>query len=1220
MKRILTLTSLLCIGMHLFAGDLKKSEPSKTANPTSMADGKSSELHSAKKATLNGCPTPHIYYWRGIGSSYGLNSGANSQWIRAGNWSVDNSSIDNNATGTPPTACDSVVISINSNVDIRMSANGEANGMLFKVISSGVTATLYTNANTLTINGAANINVVSGAIIGIGTDSTGTQAGKVVFLDDVNLGSTAGGTARFVGNANSTMQFGANVTLGPSAEITHAPGTAIFEKTIVGDSIIHLNYNTSKTARFHNVTVREITILTPGGSNIPGNITGDLSLIKHGTLRLNNGTQFNRQTAGGTFLMDDSSKLYVQGLSSVSNGGLPDASLPQGSNFPGGFTTYDFIKASTVYYSGGVGTPQVIYSIPTYNGLTIRIGGIIPTTITNSGVIETKAKVFLEKNATWILGNNINHGNKFVVRNFANLVTGNYALVGIKGFQLDDDGTLTIGSPDGITSSGATGNIRCTGARSYSSDAHYVYNGTSHQVTGNGLPATQKSLTINNSSNVELSNDTEPTELLTLTSGNLEIKGHTLTVNDISYASGRLVGSDTSNITVKGSDVLLRFYTSNKGNYLKDLIIANNAKANLSKTLGDTLYITGGYDAEGQAGEVALGSGSQLIINSGYLALRSNEFGTASLSEVPVDISGNALATITGDVIVERFINVGTGIGQHGKKWHLLATPTSGQTIKGSWMENGSAPTGYGIQLTSPSGTGWDNYSPSPSIKHYDYTNNSWIGAINATDNLYQSTGWMVFIRGDRYVTGMWDPAKPTTLRSKGTLSLGTKTITIPAKTDGFYAIGNPYASAVDARLVDGLGTTGTFYIWNPNPSGIYDLGKYEAYTYLAGDYVSSDGGIFDPAKKNNFILSGQAFFVQTEPSSTYDLIFKEAYKAETNTNKAFYRGNKEEEPVSVLSSRLLMADGTPVDGTTQIFGNEFSDEVNIEDARKLINSGINLSVKQDNRLLAVERKSMIRISDTIRYNLTGLSTGSYKFSFNTLNLSESGLTAWLEDNFTQSRTEVTLEGNTEIPFQVTSASGSRAADRFSIVFSARGALPVTFLKINASKANTHIDIMWNVGNENNVDTYVVMRSIDGIDFTDIAEIKANGLSTYKATDDKPSDGYNYYKVRSTDFSGATKYSEIARVYYGNATPSLMISPNPVSGSFINIRIENEPAGKYSARIFNTAGQVLSTHSFEYPGGIQNERIKWNPGINHGNYNLEIKYPDGSQKTMTILY
>src|SRR5690606_24625705 len=118
------------------------------------------------------------------------------------------------------------------------------------------------------------------------------------------------------------------------------------------------------------------------------------------------------------------------------------------------------------------------------------------------------------------------------------------------------------------------------------------------------------------------------------------------------------------------------------GNYLKDLIIANNAKANLSKTLGDTLYITGGYDAEGQAGEVALGSGSQLIINSGYLALRSNEFGTASLSEVPVDISGNALATITGDVIVERFINVGPGIGQHGKKWHLLATPPDGQTIK----------------------------------------------------------------------------------------------------------------------------------------------------------------------------------------------------------------------------------------------------------------------------------------------------------------------------------------------------------------------------------------------------------------------------------------------------------------------------------------------------------------------------------------------------------
>ncbi|MCO6497995.1 MAG: hypothetical protein J5I50_10060 [Chitinophagaceae bacterium] len=1216
MKKILTLSILLCIGVYLYAGDLRKSEPSKPTNPTLRIEENSPELHSARKATINGCPSSDTFYWWGEGSSYRSPAGGNKQWINAGNWSVNNHTTYSNPSGRIPSACDSVVISMGDNGDVRLSADAEANGFLFKITVSGKTATLYTNGNTLTINGDANINAVSGATIEIGTPS---GAGTVEFLGNVNIGSTSGGTARFVGHSTSTMKFGANVTLGPSAEIVDPPGTAIFYKTFVGDSIMHLNYNTAKTARFNNVTVLGISILTLGGTNTPGNITGDLTLDKHGTLRLPEGTQLNRQTTGGTFTMLDSSSIYVQGLSSVSNGGLPVASLPAGSNFPGGFSTYNFQDASTVYYSGGESTPQTIYSAPSYNALTLRAGGNVAKTVTNDGTITTAKKVFLEKNVTWIMGADVHHGSKFVVRNFADLVMGNYKLTGSNGFQLDDKGTIEIGSPDGITTSGSTGNIQSSGTRSFSTDANYVYNGTSHQVMGSGLPAIQRSLTIDNASNVELTGDAEPTQGLTLTSGNLEIKNHTLSLHDVTYSSGRLAGSDESNVTVKGTNVSLRFTNSNKGNYLKNLTLTNGAKASLSKTLGDTLNITGGYSAPGQAGKVTLGNGAQLTTNGGHLTLKSNKYGTASLSEVPVNGSGVALASIVGDVIVERFINIGTESGQHGKKWHLLATPAGGQTIKESWMEGGASTNGYGIQLTSPSGTGWDNYSPSPSVKSYNYSNNTWVGATNATDNLEQDKGWMVFIRGDRTVGGQWDPAKPTTLRSEGSLTLGKKTITIPAKTGGFYAIGNPYASAVDVRLISALGTTGTFYIWNPNPLGKYDFGKYEAFTYLSGDYVSTDGGIINPAIINNYILSGQAFFVQTGTSS-YNLDFEESAKAETNTNIEYYRGNKEQEPVSVLSSRIFTSSGVPTDGTIQIFGREFTDEVDIADARKLSNSGVNLSVKVGTALLAVERRTSISEKDTIFYNLSGLTPGLYSFNFDAQNLYTPGFEAWLEDGFTQTKTQVNLEGTTQIPFEVTSNSNSRATDRFFISFSTRGALPVTFTKIEAVRKGNAVNVTWNVAQENNVSKYVVMHSTDGRNFKDLTEVDASGISEYSAMDVHPADGYNYYRIKNVDLSGSSSYSQIAKVHYGDLTPALSVNPNPVTKEFVSLKMENLPVGKYNTRILNTIGQTISTHSFNYQGGIVTEKIRWNPGDIRGNYNLEVKYPDGSLKTIVIVY
>jgi len=63
-------------------------------------------------------------------------------------------------------------------------------------------------------------------------------------------------------------------------------------------------------------------------------------------------------------------------------------------------------------------------------------------------------------------------------------------------FTVASGGTLEIGSLAGITSSGATGNITCTGTRTFSTGGNYIYNGTSSQVLGNGLPATVNNLTL----------------------------------------------------------------------------------------------------------------------------------------------------------------------------------------------------------------------------------------------------------------------------------------------------------------------------------------------------------------------------------------------------------------------------------------------------------------------------------------------------------------------------------------------------------------------------------------------------------------------------------------------------------------------------------------------------------------------------------------------------
>ena len=125
-----------------------------------------------------------------------------------------------------------------------------------------------------------------------------------------------------------------------------------------------------------------------------------------------------------------------------------------------------------------------------------------------------------------------------------------FTISGDGSFELATGGTLGIGSADGITSSGATGNIQVTGTRTFSTGASYVYNGASAQVTGNGLPATVNHLTLSNASGVTLSASTSPSGDLTVSAGTFSLG--TFTANRTT-SGGTLLVSTGATLSLGGS-------------------------------------------------------------------------------------------------------------------------------------------------------------------------------------------------------------------------------------------------------------------------------------------------------------------------------------------------------------------------------------------------------------------------------------------------------------------------------------------------------------------------------------------------------------------------------------------------------------------------------------------------------------------------------------------
>ncbi|MFZ4621639.1 MAG: T9SS type A sorting domain-containing protein [Bacteroidota bacterium] len=176
------------------------------------------------------------------------------------------------------------------------------------------------------------------------------------------------------------------------------------------------------------------------------------------------------------------------------------------------------------------------------SGFTLAADAALPAG--NGSFVMTAGNIAVGSNTLTVNGS-LNCG--------SNLVTGNGT------FTLASGGTLKLASVDGISASGATGNIQ-TATRNFNTGANYTYNSTSvNAVTGSGLPATVNALTVNltNAADIlSLTNSLVTTGNLTLTNGLFKIGNNNVTVGN---PSG---GSASSYIVTNGSGTVIRSITT----------------------------------------------------------------------------------------------------------------------------------------------------------------------------------------------------------------------------------------------------------------------------------------------------------------------------------------------------------------------------------------------------------------------------------------------------------------------------------------------------------------------------------------------------------------------------------------------------------------------------------------------------------------------------------
>ena len=137
--------------------------------------------------------------------------------------------------------------------------------------------------------------------------------------------------------------------------------------------------------------------------------------------------------------------------------------------------------------------------------------------------------------------------------------------------------------------------------------------------------------------------------------------------------------------------------------------------------------------------------------------------------------------------------------------------------------------------------------------------------------------------------------------------------------------------------------------------------------------------------------------------------------------------------------------------------------------------------------------------------------------------------------------------------------------------------LPIELLLFDASAQQRTALLQWKTASELNNHFFTLERSLDGHAWEEIGEVLGAGNSTttlaYDFVDDNPYYPLSYYRLKQTDFDGASAYSAMRAVYFTEPEVSFGLYPNPSEG-MVNIQLSLEDDAPLYYEVFGIDGKL----------------------------------------------
>lgn len=188
------------------------------------------------------------------------------------------------------------------------------------------------------------------------------------------------------------------------------------------------------------------------------------------------------------------------------------------------------------------------------------------------------------------------------------------------------------------------------------------------------------------------------------------------------------------------------------------------------------------------------------------------------------------------------------------------------------------------------------------------------------------------------------------------------------------------------------------------------------------------------------------------------------------------------------------------------------------------------------------------------------------------------------------------------------SGAGCLASAAATIVVSAP--LPVTLLYFTGRYENEQSKLAWETSMEENVDHFAIERSDDGRQYAEIGTVKATGNSStpikYGYNDTKPVAKSAWYRLRTVDIDGKSRYSNAIRIVNETRSISVLsVTPNPFQ-SGLRVQVNSDKVLPATIRIVDLTGREMYRSNKVLSTGNNTILVQPSTALANGIYVLQL--------------